>query len=533
MTVTERFLLKKRSFSAPRQHKVPGKSKRCMKQASRTKDEKRITDRSEGVPLEDASPQSGSRDPNLREKQSRGVPLSAPPSHRIALYLFLISFVIFSLSPVTMLLDTRFELLTSESLLRNQSVALNRFMIPGLDSQRLPVHPDPEADRPFYQLVRVGGKAVYRYPHGGSLLALPYIAVLDLAGISIVRGDGSYDVLAEVRLGKLLASLLMAVLVALFFETAARLVPPSYALAIAVAAGFGSQIWSNTSRALWSQTWEIFIAGWVIWLLLGAEEYRCAHGPDRLRPLLLATLLAWLYFVRPTGAIVVVCVALFVWRHYRRDFPAFALYGAAWGAAFIFYSLWTFGQPIPDYYLWFGRMGDTRQMEMALLAYLISPSRGLLVFTPALVMPLYLVTRHWCDLYHRWLALMSVAVIVWYVATVCAFSKWWGGWSYGPRLLGSLIPWWVLLAALGFQALLRYCGRQQANRSKALYRRVVVICGVFTAVIGIAINCWGANSWAPFLWNYAVQIDLHPQRVWNWSQAQFAAGWTNVASNRQ
>lgn len=232
-------------------------------------------------------------------RQTRDASANQPATHRVTLYLFLASFVVFSVSPVTILMDSQFELLTSESLLRDHSVALNRFMIPGLDPQSLPVHPDSEVDRPFYQLVRVGGEVVYRYPHGGSFLALPFVALMDLAGASVVRRDRSYDATTEVLSGKLLASLLMAVLVALLFEIAARLVPLPFALAIAVTAGFGSQIWSSTSRALWSQTWEIFIAGWVIWLLLSAEQRGSVQGPKRLRPLLLATLLAWLFLYVP------------------------------------------------------------------------------------------------------------------------------------------------------------------------------------------------------------------------------------------
>lgn len=474
-------------------------------------------------------PQSADKAPNRPEKQTCNAPAGQPRSHRTALYLFLVCFTIFDLSPVAMLLDTRFELLTSESLLRHRSVALNRFKIPGLDPHSLPLHPDLEADRSFYQLVRVGGKTVYRYPHGGALLALPFVLGLDLAGISVVRGDGSYDAVAEIRLGRLLASLLMALLVALFFEIAAGLVPAAFALAIAMAAGFGSQIWSNTSRALWSQTWEIFIAGWIIWLLLAAEEQCPGHGPRRVRPVLLATLLSWLYFVRPTGAIVVVSVTLFVWWRHRRDFRALALCGAAWGAAFVLYSRWAFGQSIPDYYLWGGRIGGASQMGMTLLVYIISPSRGLLVFTPSVALTLYLIMRHWRDLSHRGLAFLSLTIIAGYVAAVCAFSKWWGGWSYGPRLLSSLIPWWVLLAALGFQALLRYCARPQTNHTPSVYRRAMVTCGVLTALIGIIINGWGAISWAPFLWNRAVQIDQHPERIWDWHRPQFAAGWTDLA----
>ena len=168
-------------------------------------------------------------------------------------------------------------------------------------------------------------------------------------------------------------------------------------------------------------------------------------------------------------------------------------------------------------------------MGAALLGlFLISPSRGLLIFTPAVALPLYLVMRHWRDLAHRGMAVLCLITIACYMAAVCAFSKWWGGWSYGPRLLSSLVPWWGLLAALGFQALLRYCALPEAGRARSVYKRVVVTWALLAALIGIVINGYGAISWAPFLWNQTVEIDQHPERVWDWRKAQFAAGWKEL-----
>ena len=474
-------------------------------------------------------PQSADKVPNLPEKQTCNAPAGQPRSHRTALYLFLVCFTIFDLSPVAMLLDTRFELLTSESLLRHRSVALNRFKIPGLDPRSLPLHPDLEADRSFYQLVRVGGKTVYRYPHGGALLALPFVAGLDLAGISVVRGDGSYDAVAEIRLGRLLASMLMAVLVALFFEIAAGLVPAAFALAIAMAAGFGSQIWSNTSRALWSQTWEIFIAGWIIWLLLAAEEQCPGHRPE----------------ARPAGApghpfvLAVLCASH---RHDRGGERYTVCMVASPARLSRLSALWSgMGRRLRPVFPVGLRSVDSRLLSLgwpnwrrrpdgddAAGVYYKPVARATCVHTlggrdavsgnAPLARP-----------FSSRVGALSLTIIAGYVAAVCAFSKWWGGWSYGPRLLSSLIPWWVLLAALGFQALLRYCARPQANHTPSVYRRAMVTCGVLTALIGIIINGWGAISWAPFLWNRAVQIDQHPERIWDWHRPQFTAGWTDLA----
>ena len=106
----------------------------------------------------------------------------------------------------------------------------------------------------------------------------------------------------------------------------------------------GSQILSTASRGLWAHTWEIFILGLIAHSILGAE-----HRGTRLRPLWLATLLAWSYCVRPTGAIAIVGVSVYVWWLHRGDFVAYGATLAGWLAAFVGYWWSVFGTMIPPY----------------------------------------------------------------------------------------------------------------------------------------------------------------------------------------
>ncbi len=445
---------------------------------------------------------------------------------RLGLALLLFSFVVFLICPVSELLDTKFSLLTTESLLRNHRPALNGFSIAGLDAVHLPAHPNLAENRDFYQLVQINGKILYRYPHGGSILALPIIAVMDAGGVSVADRDGVYNPLEEVVLGRILASLLMAILIAVFFRTAALMLPVSWSIAIAMGGGFATQIWSNATRALWSQTWEIFLAGWVVLLLVRAEQQRSqrAGAPN---PVILATLLSWMYFVRPTGAIVIVCASVFVLLHYRETVVHFVITGAVWLAALVLYSLIVFGQFPPDYY----RQGFSPEFSAvvtALAANLVSPSRGLFVYVPAVLWVFYVTAVYWNDLHERGLAVLAMAIIAVHLLVVSSYVKWWGGTSYGPRLLMSLVPWFVLLAVLGCKAMLSH---YQSSCSRCLVRRrATVAAGLLSLGIGALINARGAISWPTYFWNFQVQVDEYPARVWDWRSPQFMAG---LASGRE
>jgi len=105
---------------------------------------------------------------------------------RVRLLIFLGCFVVFFASPVTALSDSKFALLTAESLLKNHTPSLRGFEIPGLDRLALPARRSLPRPEMFYQLVRVRGQVLYAYPHGGSFLSLPFVATFDVFGVSPV-----------------------------------------------------------------------------------------------------------------------------------------------------------------------------------------------------------------------------------------------------------------------------------------------------------------------------------------------------------
>ncbi len=253
-------------------------------------------------------------------------------------------------------------------------------------------------------------------------------------------------------------------------------------------------------------TWEIFFDGWIVWLLLDAEV-----KDHPLRPILLASLLSWTYFVRPDSAIVIAAVTVYVWRYYRSQFFSFATAGAAWFAGFCAYSWSVFGQLLPDYYQQ-GADLSLANLYAGLPANLISPSRGLLIFVPMLVSLVVLVVAEWRELEHRRLVWMALFIIAMRLVPASAYRKWWGGGSYGPRLMMPVIPWAFLLAVLASRAWL--AGPR---------RRLMVAFGLVTVALSVGINFRGAFSQSTADWNGKFQIDKNPAVVWDIRHPQFLA----------
>jgi hypothetical protein len=432
---------------------------------------------------------------------------------RIGLWLFIVTGLIFMVSPVWVLADSNYSMLLSESIIRNHTTHLNAYRFPAPISEYVRCEPPPSPiplSQQTYQLDRVNGSVVYCYPHGTSILSIPFVALMGTLGVNPITADGQYNRAGEAVIQRMLASLLMAALTLVLFRTALLLLGVWPSLFIAGGTALGTQVWTTASRAMWSHTWLIFLGGFVAYWLLRRET-----GQPKPGPIILATLLSWMYFTRPTAGIPILCVTVYMFAYYRPEFLAYALTGLAWFGGFLAYSWSAFGKLIPDYYTRSGL--NTRDLPTALSAMLISPSRGLFIYVPILIFVFYLLIRYWKSLRFRRLAVLSLAIVVVQILTVAHWTMPLQGYSYGPRLLTDAIPWLALLAILGCAARLR-------SNGIARFGRIEAIAGFALLALSIAINARGAISWPTAHWHVVVDLDNHPERAWDWSYPQFLAG---------
>jgi len=104
-----------------------------------------------------------------------------------------------------------------------------------------------------------------------------------------------------------------------------------WASAAASAVGvLGSQVWSVTSRSLWSSSWQLVFLSLAVLLLCRLEL-----GSTRNRAALLATCLCWAYFCRPTGLAALVLVGIGLGISHRKLVATFTLTVALWMIGFV------------------------------------------------------------------------------------------------------------------------------------------------------------------------------------------------------
>ncbi|MFN2532438.1 MAG: hypothetical protein ABR555_14175 [Pyrinomonadaceae bacterium] len=426
----------------------------------------------------------------------------------VAAAIFCLTLAIFLSSHVHQVSDSNYSMLLSESLLRYRTFTLDHFALPRHEPRWTDYY---FANGPIYQIQVVNGHLYYYLPPGSSILSLPFVAAMNAIGISASNPDGTYNPKGEISIEASLAALLMSSLVVIFFYSARLTLPLSWSIAVAVIASLGTQIFSTASRALWSETWGVLLLGIAIYLILATELKQHA-----MRPTILATLLAWSYFARPTFAIAVVGITFYVLMFQKKSFFRYAATGFVWFVLFVAYSWYHFHDLLPTYYR--ASRLDFSSFWTALAGNLMSPGRGLLVFVPGCLVVVYLLVKHRRSIRLLRLVAISAAVIGAHMIVISAFPHWWGGHSFGPRFSTGLVPWFVLLAILAVD------GKLRAPRVTQWLR--FLECAVATCLLAasLLINTAGATERATWNWNLRpASIDEHPERLWDWRQPQFMA----------
>jgi hypothetical protein len=221
--------------------------------------------------------------------------------------------------------------------------------------------------------------------------------------------------------------------------------------------------------------------------------------------------------------VVVGAIGLYVLLWARRHTVAYALSAGGWLLAFVAYSELLFGRPLPAYYV--ASRLQLRGLPSALPGHLFSPSRGLFVYVPVLVVVGWMLVRYRRTNPSPRLVLVSLLVMGLHVFLVSCIADWWVGNYYGPRLTTGLVPWFALVGALAIAAY-----RARAPRP-ARADTVVLTLGAVTLAAAVFLNGTGAVSVAAVRW-YDVPVPFEHEaraRVWDWAHAQFLAPFVGVA----
>jgi hypothetical protein len=359
----------------------------------------------------------------------------------------------------------------------------------------------PDAPLPYWAQ-RANGHYVSAYPILTPLLALPIYAV----PIALLGGD-SWALVN--MLAKLSSSLIAALSVALVFLAVTRLERDGVAAAVALVYALGTSTWSVSSQGLWAHgPAALFLATALCCLLYADERSWLLDAAGLVAGLMVAA--------RSITALMAGAILGYVFqRDLRRGARALGLLAVAM-TPFVAYNLWTFGALEGGYARmhadfkadgWAGTWSTP--LWQGLAGLLVSPSRGLFVYSPILLIAVgglvAALRHHPRRLLFGWLAAgLGASLLV-----LSKYSVWYGGASFGPRLLTDFLPALVMFLAPSWRWL---------ERRASLKAAVTVL---FIVSLGVqAIGAFYHPSPRELDWNTSPPDIPNTMRFWDWKDTQ-------------
>lgn len=372
-----------------------------------------------------------------------------------------------------------------------------------LDLDELPFTKLPggeTAPRPYYLARGPDGHLWSTFGPWTGLLATPVFAAAKLA-------SPVFSYARVLWLAKLAACAMSAAAAGLLARALRPRVGLRAAMGLALVYAFATSVWSVMSPSLWQHTAAApFLAAG-----LGAltrEDGRCGRAGLWFG---LATL------CRPSNLLLAGAAAGFVALHRRARLPGLVAWALPPALLLLAYGWLAFGDPLTlgqlevaqdiARYKRSGAVWETGPAAVLVraLGLLLSPSRGLLVFSPVLILGLAGLLgalRRGGDPLSRWMLLGAAAVL----GVHAMRFDWWGGWSYGYRQLLDVLPALMLgLAALWPR--LRAPGALRGLFGAAL------LFSVYVQLVGVV-------AYDVVSWNAEPDLDQHPERLWSIPDSQ-------------
>ncbi len=376
--------------------------------------------------------------------------------------------------------------------------------------------PSTGADRPEHQEAR-SGHYYSSYPVLPGIMALPVYVVPTLRGLfDATEPDFSVDVSIT---SKVAAALIAALSVAFVYLACLRLFTHRWALGAALIYAFATGTFSTSSQGLWQHGPAQLWLAVALWCLLRRDP---TEGKGRLGPWWAAAGGLSLALAVAARAVMVVPAAVFtlyLLRRDRRSLPFFLGGPVLVGALLAWYNLSHFDSILGgEEYL--GTLHSLMHAEKGswklnflpgLFGLLFSANRGLVVFTPIVLVAVAGAERWWRERTPEallWVTMAAGATLF----TYGFYSVWWGGWTYGPRYACDVLPLLAVLMAGGLQ------------RAWPVRRaRWAVVAAV---TYSLAVQLVGFLCYTPARWNLygpaggRLSVDVYHHRLWDWRDWQ-------------
>ena len=422
----------------------------------------------------------------------------------VATFLFFLTFLVYWRSQNTFISDTMWAVHITSSIINSGDINLDEYE-------------QVVEERAFYGLVdkRNNGHILPYFPVGNSILAIPIVWIIE--NIKQFPDQQSFSTYLQqtspldpflIAIQHFSASLITALIIPVLYYIGVKRFNSTVAILGVLVFAFGTSAYSTASRVLWQHGPSMLMLTIAIALFIKAESdsraIRWAGIP-----------LAFSFVIRPTNSIPIIILTIVVLLCYRKQFLGYVLGAMIIAVPFLWLNWNSYESVFPPYYMP-TRVGASLNFIEALVGNLISPGRGLFVFSPVLIFALYGIVS---GVKHKDFSLVDSAfaiIIGLHWIMISTFSHWWGGDSYGPRFFTDILPFMMYFLFMGLYELSR-------KTTQKWFRYSGMGMFIVLAFVSISIHYIGAQQRAVYSWfRWPVQLETHaPFRLWDWEDLAF------------
>jgi hypothetical protein len=320
--------------------------------------------------------------------------------------------------------------------------------------------------------------------------------------------------LAPGLMAALTASVLVSFAVTFAFLSARQRLSRGRAILLAIGLGLGTGFWSTASQTLWQTETAVFGLALAVLGFASPADRISAQGA-----VAIGIGLGLAGATRPQLAPLAAILLAGTWVRSRpRHAAAATVIIAVFVAVLCAVNLRWFGHPLgalPLLQDLNSRVHATgtsfRLAAEGFVGLLVSPSRGLLIYSPVVLVAAAGMSRSFAEGWRSPLFWCALAVVAQYVL-YASYAVWWGGHTYGPRYLLDVLPVAVPLAAVAM--------------SRPGWGRFARSAMAAALAWSITVAATGAFCYPNDLWNIdPSDVDRNHDRLWSVSDPQILRCW--------
>lgn len=249
-----------------------------------------------------------------------------------------------------------------------------------------------------------------------------------------------------------LASALISAFSVVFIYLACRYVSSrKVAVLSALVFAFATNTWSFSSQQLYAHGMSELLLAAMIFLVI-RNEYR--NSTENI--VFLGICSGLFIFNRPSDSILVLPVVGYVLWYHREKIGQYLFSGFLSGLPFLFYNVLLFHNLFGGYSKIASRLSFDMTILSNYLGLLISPNRGLFVFSPILILAVFgfWIMKDNNKPVYRFLEGTVIAMAI-TIMVYASFDDWQGGDTYGPRYLTCILPYLVIGLCIFFDDIVK------------------------------------------------------------------------------